>query len=281
MTKVRPAPTTVGGIAKELGPGLIVAGAVVGSGELIATTLVGAEAGFYLLWLIIVGCVIKVFVQVELGRYAIITGKTTLRGISTLPGWKIGGVHWIVWFWLLMFLTSTAQMGGIVGGIGQALSISAPLTDAGREYNAAADARIQEQLAKVMNTDAPGTTATAAENLPAPIDPIIWAVILSIVTAFILYRGRYGLIEKIVTALVAIFTLVTIVNLILLQTNPVWAVKPSEIWQGLQFRIPPPVEGLNPVATALATFGIIGVAAGELVFYPYWCIEKGYAAFIG
>ncbi len=33
--------------------------------------------------------------------------------------------------------------------------------------------------------------------------------------------------------------------------------------------------------TALATFGIIGVGAGELVFYPYWCLEKGYASFIG
>ena len=110
-SRIRPAPTTFLGILKELGPGLIVAGAVVGSGELIATTAVGAEAGFWLLWLIILGCVIKVFVQVELGRYVILTGNTTLKGIGTLPGWRIRGIHWIIWFWLLMFLTSTAQMG--------------------------------------------------------------------------------------------------------------------------------------------------------------------------
>ena len=41
------------------------------------------------------------------------------------------------------------------------------------------------------------------------------------------------------------------------------------------------VNGRNPMATALATFGIIGVAAGELVFYPYWCLEAGYASFVG
>lgn len=61
-------------------------------------TAVGAEAGFWLLWLIILGCVIKVFVQVVVGRCVILTGNTTLRGIGTLPGWKPRGIHWIIWF---------------------------------------------------------------------------------------------------------------------------------------------------------------------------------------
>jgi hypothetical protein len=33
--------------------------------------------------------------------------------------------------------------------------------------------------------------------------------------------------------------------------------------------------------TALATFGIIGVGASELMFYPYWCLEKGYGRYVG
>ena len=61
-------PTRLAGILRRLGPGLILAGGIVGSGELIATTKTGAEAGFWLLWLILIGCVIKVFVQIELGR---------------------------------------------------------------------------------------------------------------------------------------------------------------------------------------------------------------------
>ena len=40
-------------------------------------------------------------------------------------------------------------------------------------------------------------------------------------------------------------------------------------------------DGKSPLATALATFGIIGVGATELIAYPYWCIEKGYAKFTG
>ena len=32
---------------------------------------------------------------------------------------------------------------------------------------------------------------------------------------------------------------------------------------------------------AFAAFGIIGVGASELIYYPYWCLEKGYARYIG
>ena len=40
-------------------------------------------------------------------------------------------------------------------------------------------------------------------------------------------------------------------------------------------------KAFSPLATALATFGIIGVGATELIAYPYWCLEKGYARFAG
>jgi Mn2+/Fe2+ NRAMP family transporter len=49
----------------------------------------------------------------------------------------------------------------------------------------------------------------------------------------------------------------------------------------LSFRLPDASEGVSPLATALATFGIIGVGASELIAYPYWCLEKGYAKFAG
>ena len=35
------------------------------------------------------------------------------------------------------------------------------------------------------------------------------------------------------------------------------------------------------VALAFSAFGITGVGASELVAYPYWCIEKGYARYTG
>ena len=128
-------PKTFWGVVRHLGPGLIIAGSIVGSGELIATTKSGAQAGFSLLWLILLGCIIKVFVQVELGRYTLVNGKTTMQGLVEVPGPRIGKGNWLVWAWFLMFVFSLAQLGGIVGGVGQALAISAPITEDGVEYN--------------------------------------------------------------------------------------------------------------------------------------------------
>src|SRR5688572_25363054 len=80
------APTHLRGVLRQLGPGLIISAIIVGSGELIVTPKLGAEVGFRLLWFIIVGCLVKVFVQIELGRYAITRGRTTLEALNTLPG---------------------------------------------------------------------------------------------------------------------------------------------------------------------------------------------------
>src|SRR5690625_4491821 len=57
---------------RYLGPGLVISAAVVGAGELIATTALGAEAGFVILWLVIFSTVVKVAVQIELARWTIL-----------------------------------------------------------------------------------------------------------------------------------------------------------------------------------------------------------------
>ncbi|MFM7845905.1 MAG: Nramp family divalent metal transporter, partial [Planctomycetota bacterium] len=161
VSTVESPPQTILGILRRLGPGLIIAGSIVGSGELIGTTTTGAQAGYYLLWLIIVGCVIKVFVQVEFGRYAISTGEASMVGMNETPGPAISWtdahgdrqrVNWLSFYWLLMFLVSLGQLGGIVGGVGQALAISVPLSQAGRDFNQAAETKsrlvYQQQLTK-------------------------------------------------------------------------------------------------------------------------------------
>ncbi|MCA9246118.1 MAG: Nramp family divalent metal transporter [Planctomycetales bacterium] len=301
---VQSPPTTVLGILQRLGPGLIVAASIVGSGELIATTAVGAEAGFWLLWLILIGCVIKVFVQVEIGRYTISNGRTALDGLTVVPGPRMGKTNWLLWCWLVMFLTSIGQLGGIVGGVGQALAISMPITSAGKQYNEAVDAKIKMriELQQLLHADKGSeadedraariaelqTEIAAVEEGDAlkqledqALDPYLWAGIVAIATSVLLVVGRYALVQNFSTALVAGFTLITIVNLFYLQGNAAWAIRPSEIWEGMSFRLPPRREGVFPLATALAAFGIIGVGATELVYYPYWCLEKGYARFVG
>jgi len=288
-------PRTLGATLLRLGPGMIIAGSIVGSGELIATTKAGAEAGFWLLWLIIIGCVIKVSTQIEFGRYTITWSQTPLKALDSLPGPRLK-VNWILWYWLIMTVLVVSQQGGIVGGVGQTLAISKPITSYGRDYN-----RLQNELVKAR-VDLNVAQSKSAENdeinklqqrvdsltsetseLKEPTDAYVWATILAIATSLLLYVGRYGLIQFVATVLVVTFTIVTIITLIVLQTKPEWAVTGGDIASGLSFRLPPAAEGTNikPIATALAAFGIIGVGSLELMMYPYWCLEKGYAKYTG
>ena len=96
------APTDFKGILKHLGPGLIITATIVGSGELIATPKLASEVGFTMLWFIL-GCLVKVFVQIELGRYTLVTGKTTLEAMNSVPGPKLR-VSWMVWFLSLIHI---------------------------------------------------------------------------------------------------------------------------------------------------------------------------------
>ena len=173
----REAPTNLRGMVRYLGPGMIVAAGVVGSGELIATTKAGAQAGISLLWIILLGCVIKVFTQIELGRYAVSTNETTLTAINRIPGprWR---ANWIIWLWLIMMGTTYGMMGGIVGAVGQALAMTIPITG---DYALAIK------------------SAMAIE--PQSTDVRIWATAVAIGTSVLLFFGRYRLLQTLCVAL--------------------------------------------------------------------------------
>lgn len=275
---------------------MIIAGSIVGSGELIATTKTGAEAGFYLLWLILIGCVIKVSTQIEFARHAITWGRTPLDAINEVPGPRLlPRVNWLVGYWTIMTGLIVFQQGGILGGVGQTLAIGCPLTASGAEYN-----RLQDQLAQSrielksletrdgdasritrLQQDVASLGAQIADR-PEPHDTYLWSAILAAATSLLLYVGRYRVIQFVSTALVATFTLVTVLTVVALQLTPEWAISARELADGLSFHLPPsgPAGG-NPVRTALGAFGIIGVGASELLIYPYWCLEKGYARHAG
>jgi manganese transport protein len=226
-------PKTFGKIFRRIGPGLILASSIVGSGELIATTVLGAENGYSLLWLILVSCVIKIAVQNELGRYAIGTGETTLEAFNRVPGPRLK-VSWVVWMWLLMVSMTLMQVGAMLGGI-----------------------------AEILNRMAPGV----------PVIAWVWGV--AAITVVLLIIGRYGLVERVAMGLVVTFTVLTVSCAFLLGMRPEyfsWA----SVAEGLTFQMPQ-----GGFITAVAAFGITGVGATELVMYPYWCLEKGYARYSG
>jgi Mn2+/Fe2+ NRAMP family transporter len=297
-TTIQEPPTKISGILRKLGPGLIIAAAIVGSGELIATTLAGAKAGMSLLWLILGGCLIKVFTQIEIGRHTIIHQTPTLSALATVPGPRIRGRgNWLVWYWFAMWFCSIAQLGGILGGVGETLSIAMPITEQGAEFQAIKKDYGSLQLAGVTSPKLTDALAIDYEQrvsryqvsypesdpseLRHPYDGRYWAIPIAVGTAVLLYFGRFGLIQALATVLVVVFTTITIGNVFRLQMLPEWAVSLDDIYRGLIPHFPSGESGRSAMAVAIATVGIIGVGAAELVQYPYWCLEKGYARWTG
>jgi Mn2+/Fe2+ NRAMP family transporter len=118
-------PTSLWVTLQRIGPGMILAASIVGSGELIATTTLGAEAGYAALWIVVFSCLIKPALQAEIGRYSIVTGETGLAGFNRMPGprWK---VNWVVWAWAAMVFMSLFQVGAMYGGVAQVLHALVP-----------------------------------------------------------------------------------------------------------------------------------------------------------
>lgn len=112
---------------KFLGPSLILSASIVGSGELIATTTLGAKAGFVTFWVILVSCLVKVAVQMEMGKHTILSGETAMQAFNKLPGPRIRGTRWSVWLVLGIMLIKLLQLGGIVGGVAIILNMVFPM----------------------------------------------------------------------------------------------------------------------------------------------------------
>ncbi|MBI1760488.1 MAG: Nramp family divalent metal transporter [Acidobacteria bacterium] len=110
---------------RRIGPGMVLAASIVGSGELIATTTLGAQVGYAALWIIVLSCLIKPVVQAEMGRYIIASGETGLASFNHVPGPRLK-VNWVVWLWALMVLFTMMQVGAMFGGVSQVMNLLIP-----------------------------------------------------------------------------------------------------------------------------------------------------------
>ncbi|MGB3588010.1 MAG: Nramp family divalent metal transporter [Tunicatimonas sp.] len=231
---IREPPATFGGTLKNLGPGFILSAAIVGSGELIATTALGAQVGFITFWAIILSCLVKVTLQLEFGKHAIYSGETVMAAFNRLPGPRLKDTNWTLWVWLFIQIFKLLQVGGIVGGVALTLNIAFP---------------------------AVSTT--------------IWAFLAATLAALLIFQGYYQFIEKFAIVMIGLFTLLTFTSLFFLQYTS-YALSWEEVLSGLQFQLP-----ASAVVITLGAFGITGVGGDEIMYYNYWCIEKGYARFTG
>ncbi|MCK5136407.1 MAG: Nramp family divalent metal transporter [Bacteroidales bacterium] len=233
---ILPAPLKFRQRLKFLGPGFILSASVVGSGELIATTALGAKAGFVTLWVILVSCLVKIVLQLEFGRQSIIRGVSAMNMMNELPGPRFGKrkTSWGVWAWLVLWVVKPLQLGGIIGGV-----------------------------AIILNMAIPSLSVAS------------WTVLTALVVISVMLFGYYGLVEKISLVFMGLFTLFTLLALIMVQKTG-FAITMPDIAEGLSFKLPKGTVGF-----AIAAFGLTGVGGDEILSYNYWCIEKGYARFAG
>jgi len=255
---VREPPTTLWKTLRMIGPGIVLAGTIVGSGELLVTTGLGATTGYAFLWLILFSCIIKVFVQIELGRYTIASGKPTLGALDEIRVPRLGA-NVLVWWWFIMMLATVFQLGAMTGTVGQALHLTLP------NFNS---------FVTVPFANVEWFTQAVGRRPELP-----WAWLVCGATILLLWSGGYRRLELVTTVIVVSVTLLTLAAACFLP------------WTKYPIRWNEAAAGLNPFTlasadkkamfTALSVFGITGVGATELFYYPYWCLEKGYARYVG
>jgi len=185
---------------KFIGPSVIVTGSVVGSGSIVMTPLLGAAAGFLLLWWLLLSMWSKPIIQAEISRYIVVTKKTFLEAFADMPGFKttIQGktTSWLVWFMFIGVIPSIAGMGGLAGAVAEAGNTMFPL----------------------LSTEA-------------------WVAISCLLTWLLLYFGSYKSLERTLLIMVIFFSFITLVIAIAMQSTE-YQVNFDQISQGLSFSFP-------------------------------------------
>lgn len=184
-----------------LGPGMVTSAAVVGSGELITATALGAKVGFILLWIILLSTLVKVGVQIELARWSISTGKPSVTGYNDVSP-KIFGRSWMSYLGLLNFSQGIIGQGGVLAAAAFAFSAALPVIGA------------------------PLSAASLA----------FWIILVVAVTIGIQVTNKYELVERICTILVILVTACVVALMIGVQfTEFSWTL--MDVGEGLSFRM--------------------------------------------
>ena len=197
---MRTAPKTFKERLKFIGPSVIVTGSVVGSGSIVMTPLLGAAAGFLLLWWLLLSMWSKPIIQAEISRYVVVTKKTFLEAFADMPGFKttIQGktTSWLVWFMFIGVIPSIAGMGGLAGAVAEAGNTMFPL----------------------LSTE-------------------VWVFISCLITWLLLYFGSYRSLERTLLAMVLFFSFMTLIIALAMQSTE-YQVNLNQISEGLSFSFP-------------------------------------------
>jgi Mn2+/Fe2+ NRAMP family transporter len=200
-SRIQDPPTRFSGKLRFLGPGMITSAAVVGSGELLTATALGAQVGFILLWLVLVSTFVKVWVQIALARWAISTGRPAVSGYNDVPP-KIVQRGWMAYLSLLLLAQFLFGQAGVISAAAFAFSSVLPI--GGDPYT--------------------------------PLSIGVWVAILAAGAIAIHLANRYDVVENVSTVLVVLVTVFAITMVFLVQTTEfAWSLR--DLGEGMRFQI--------------------------------------------
>jgi Mn2+/Fe2+ NRAMP family transporter len=104
-------------VAKLIGPGLLVAAAGIGAGDIVSSTMAASAHGLQLLWVVALAAFLKCFLNEGIARWQLATGTTAIEGWTAyLPWW----VRVYFAFYLVIWTVSVSAALTSATGLGVA-----------------------------------------------------------------------------------------------------------------------------------------------------------------
>ncbi len=101
----------------QVGPGLLVAAAGIGAGDIVSSTMAASRHGLALLWVVVLAAALKAVLNEGIARWQLATGTTALEGwCDHLPRW----VRWAFAAYLVLWTVSVSAALTSACGLGLA-----------------------------------------------------------------------------------------------------------------------------------------------------------------
>lgn len=112
-----PAAPPPGSAFTQVGPGLLVAAAGIGAGDIVSSTMAASRHGLALLWVVVLAAALKAVLNEGIARWQLATGTTALEGwCDHLPRW----VRWYFAAYLVLWTVSVSAALTSACGLGLA-----------------------------------------------------------------------------------------------------------------------------------------------------------------
>jgi Mn2+/Fe2+ NRAMP family transporter len=235
-------------ILAMVGPSFVWAAEYIGSGEVILATRTGAILGSAILWAIIVGIFLKIWIGMSGARYTVCTGEGMIDMFDRIPGPR----HWAVWIVLVVqSVSATFSIGALATSSGIFVSSLFPQTI------------LPERIANIF--------------------PALCGWLVTFFALGVVWSGKFDILKKVMSFCVLIIVLgVIYVTLHVFPTLSEFLRGLSfRLPQVPQWALA--IEGVkaNPWKEILPLIGWSAGGFASQVWYTYWVIGAGYGATAG